>query len=49
MFKKLHFTVLIIFTLRVLSSAIEPAVRFLQTLTTGCYNLQQDVVNKNSH
>ena len=32
--------------LRVLSSAIEPAVRFLQTLPTGC--LQQDVVNKNS-
>ena len=39
----------LIFMLRVLSSAIEPAVRFLQTLPTGCYNLQQDVVNKNSH
>ena len=35
----------LIFMLRVLSSAIEPAVRFLQTLPTGC--LQQDVVNKN--
>ena len=39
----------LIFMLRVLSSAMEPAVRFLQTLPTGCYNLQQDVVDKNSH
>ena len=34
----------LIFQLRVLSSEIEPAMRFLQTLPTGC--LQQDVVNK---
>ena len=37
----------LIFMLRVLSSAIEPAVRFLRTLPTGC--LQQDVVNENSN
>ena len=37
----------LIFMLRVLSSAIEPAVRFLRTLPPGC--LQQDVVNKNSN
>ena len=33
--------------LSVLSSAIELAVRFLQTLPTAC--LQQDVVSKNSN